>query len=404
MVSVSSLKALAIGIFKGGKSKQLAKSAAQVSTEAASVEQLKTVVDQPGLRILEQIRGDNLFRYETRVINGRPTSTMQVFEAKGEYIGKGGSEGLAIHRTKTVQVEKGESVFGGDKITIDKNYRETMSMTEHQNKIVKEYSPEGIYEHGEESLKYRHWEQPRITEYNRFTYANGQTPYSEAIEAKKAAEIAQKAEKEALAAAALKAEKEAAAKLAAETPRVNIGKVFGKDLSELKKIQDETLSDGTIVRKYMTKNKNGFSQYIITKDKGSYHEEYIVDTAKNIKIKYTQIGDTEPTITMSKGLQYRQTSKPEPLYTGKAYRRDTQIYNNGRDYVEFDSYGTPGKFIVHTSEGNVCGYREVRDINEYTWKPYAPISKEAVANLNAIQQEAKSEYVNLQDLFKPYEA
>ena len=400
MVSVNQVKTLALSFFRG-KSKQLITS----GIETATVGKLETIVDREGLRILEQIRGDNLFRYETRVIKGKPTSTMQVFGSKGEYIGKGGDEGLSIYRTKSAQIENGASVFGGNKITIDKNYRETMGMTEHQDKLVKEYTLEGVYEHGEQYLKYRHWECARMTEYNKTTYANGQTLYSEAIKAQKMAETARLAEEKALAEAALKAEQEAAAKILAETPRVNIGKVFGKNFSELKKLQDETLADGTTVRKFVTKDKNGSSQYIVMKDKGLYHEEYIIDTAKDIKIKYTQIGDAEPKITMSKGWQYQQTSESLPTSLGGTYRQDKQIYNNGRDYVEFDSYGTPGRFKVHTQKGNVYGYREVPDAFAYVASvPYTPVSREAVKNLNAIQKEAKSEYVNLQDLFRPYNA
>ncbi len=401
MVAINSLKSFAITIFKGVKQKQIVESVAKVGEKPL----LKTVADEPGLRILERVWGDNLFRYETRVINGKPTSTIQVFNGKGEYIGKGGDQGLKINRTKNIQVEDSGSIFSGKKIIINKNYNETMGMTEHQEILAKEYTPEGIYEHGEQTLKYRHWDKPKTKVYDRITYANGQTPYTEALEAKKTAEKIRLAEEKALAEDALRAEQEAAKKIAAETPRVNIGKVFGKNLDELKKMQDEVLADGTIVRKYVTKDKNGFSQYIVTKDKGSYHEESIIDTAKNMKILYTQIGEAEPKITMSKGLQYRQKSESLTDSYGRNYRNNTQVYNNGRDYVEFDDAGNPGRFNLHTSEGDIAGYNKVRDVFAYVASAnYTPVSREAVTNLKAIQKEAKSEYIDLLDLFKPYSA
>ena len=399
MVAVNSVKTFVMGIFKGGKPKQLVKPITEVGTKTAPVEKLKTVVDQPGLRILEQVRGDKLFRYETRVINGKPTSSMQVFSGKGESIGINDS-GLYIDRTKSVTVEDCGSIFGGKKITIDKNYRDTMAQTARQEKVVKEYTPEGIYEHGESYLKYRHWEKPKITEYDRITFANGQTPYSEALEAKKVAEAARQAEEKALAAARLKAEQELAAKVAAETPRVNIGKVFGKNFDELKKIQDKTLADGTITRTYRTKDRNGFSQYIITKDKDSCHQECIIDTAKKMKIIYTQHGNAKPEITMSKGLQYRQTSKMVKFSDDSYnYREEKLFYNNGRDCVELDEYGNIGRFNVN----GIPGYESVPDaFAGISSMPYTPVNKEAVTMLKEIQKEAKSEYVNLLDLFKPF--
>ena len=396
MVSIRPLKSLVMGFFKCGNSGQVVKTAAETGAKATSGGELKTIVEQPGLRILEQVRGDKLFLYETRVINGKPTSSIQVFA------GKSSDNGLDIYRTKTIQVENGDSVFGGKKIIINKNHEETMAMTAHQEKLTKEYTHEGIYEHGEKYLKYRHWEQPKVSQYNRITYANGKTPYSEALEAKKAAEEALQAEKRALEAAALKAEQEMAAKIAAETPRVNVGKVFGKNFEELKKIQDKTLADGTRVIGYMAKDKKGCSQYIIMKDKGAYHEEYIVDIAKDMKIKYAQIGNAKLEIAMSKGLRYRQTSEIKEL--SYPYRKNTQIYNDGKNYVEFDEYGTPGQFKIHTSKGDVSGVREIPDVYAYTHNPYVPVSKDAGIILKEIKADAKSEYVDLLDLFKPYKS
>lgn len=73
---------------------------------------------------------------------------------------------------------------------------------------------------------------------------------------------------------------------------------------------------------------------ITTIDRENYHEEIIYDSRKGIKLTYKQFGKEQPEIEMSKGLQYRYTSKYNKVLH---YRENTQQYNDGQNFVE--SYG-----------------------------------------------------------------
>lgn len=169
--------------------------------------------------------------------------------------------------------------------------------------------------------------------YGKFTQKG--TNYQNIIEAKKAAEQARIAEAEVTKAAAIKAEQEAVEKLAASRPKVNTGKIFNKNIEEFKCVE-ETRADGSIVRRYFDPYaSNGKSNPMITTiDRENYHEEIIYDSRKGIKLTYKQFGKEQPEIGMSKGLQYRYTSKYNKVLH---YRENTQQYNDGQNFVE--SYG-----------------------------------------------------------------
>lgn len=153
------------------------------------------------------------------------------------------------------------------------------------------------------------------TNYGKFTQKG--TNYQNITEAKKAATI------------------EAAEKLATSRPKVNTGKIFNKNIEEFKCVE-ETRADGSIVRRYFDPYaSNGKSNPMITTiDRENYHEEIIYDSRKGIKLTYKQFGKEQPEIGMSKGLQYRYTSKYNKVLH---YRENTQQYNDGQNFVE--SYG-----------------------------------------------------------------
>lgn len=387
MVAIRSI----LGLF--GKSKGAAKA---VQESVSMVAARGTIVrpSLPGVTTMERQFGNSLFVSETRTLaDGSKKTTTAVYGSNGGFIGKGGDQGLSAYRETTRTRNSGGSILGGDQVIINKNYHETMGMIGHNEKTVKEFTPEGILEHSTTTTKYNNWHSPKTTVYDRTKSMTGETAYSQAVEAKKAAEQAAKAEKEAAAAAALKAEQEAAAKLAAEMPRVNVGKVFNKNFDEFKKMQEEVLADGTVVRKYSAKGKGGSNQYIITKDRGNYHEEYIVDTAKDMHIKYSQLGKDMPQISMTKGMQLRQNGIK-------------QIYNDGYQRIELDAAGNPGIFSVK-GEGDqlVGGFERVHDINYGVMsRPYSPVDAEAAKNLKNLSADVHKEYVNLNGLFEPYQA
>lgn len=364
-----------------------------------------------------------------------------------------------IWNTKTVTKEKGGSVFGGDRITIDRDYTKYWCYGE-KTKLTKDYSKTGTLEHKELSLShnsgnglndYKHvatqdrvyaeyplksgyrdmLESPYNTKgiqhsldaknnYGNFTQKG--TNYEHAVEAKKAAEQAKIAEAEAKKAAVKKAEQEAAERLAASRPRVNTGKIFNKNIEEFKCVE-ETRPDGSIVRRYFDPlhSANGKSNPMITTiDKGNYHEELIYDPIKGIKLSYKQLGKDKPEIEMTKGLQYRYTSKMVPTEHNKdkLVRVNKQYYNDGASYVEFDGK-YPGRYTVNIKNPrnpeliqkhpetygkeyiDIKGYGHVQPYSLYSGPRKSEIA--AQARLNEITKEANANQIDLMDLFRPYQ-
>ena len=422
-----------------------------------------------GTVYMERVFKGNLYKTETKVLNNGAKKTItKVYDSEGNFIGKGGSEGLSIFREKEIKVNKGGSILGGDQIEIQKKYHETMSMTEHDINITKDFDSSGTLQHMEGTKKYRHWSNaqkatidkvwveeslPHSTElmfnpqkaahtnykhdvsaydidgvrhngYNNYHLFNSEgTSYTRAQEALKAAAAEKEAALIAEANARKIAEQKASEALKAKQPRVNVGKVFNKNLSEFKCVES-TQPDGTIIRRYYDPKRiaNGKSNPMITtKDKGSYHEELIYDPIKDTKITYKQLGNKEPEIEMTEGMQYRYSSKIEVNNNhGRTTTRrvDKQVYDDGLNHVEFETAGYPERFKVNVKNPKPNTER----ISDSTWDPdYADIrgrrhvgcrdlysgqnSWEIAAQkkLNEISNEAQEHWKNLMDFFKPYQ-
>lgn len=369
------------------------------TAEEASTLVRRTVVKPclPGVTRLERQFGESLFISETRILpNGAKQTQTAVYGSNGAYIGKGGDEGLIAFRTKTSTVKKGESVFGGDSVEISKQYKDTMAMQSKQVKVQKEYTPEGVAEHVVTSIKTPKMAKPKATITDVSKDLDGLSLYIKTRAMKKAASDA--------AAKAAKAEQEAAAlaaKQAAEeakriAPRVNVGKVFNKNLDEFKMIQEKTLADGSVVRRYASKGENGANQYIVTKQHGNYREEYIVDTGKDIKIRYKQLGNERPEITMKKGLNYKYTLGKDGL---------KMEYTDGKNYIKIGSGNNVERFNIQGEEGMIKGYHRVPDLNAgEIFRPYQSADPVATQNLNKLQNEVQKEWMSVADLFAPYKA
>lgn len=352
-----------------------------------------------------------------------------------------------LWENKTITREKGGSVFGGDRIRIDKDKTQYWCYGENIH-LQKDYNKAGGLEHKELSLNHdsgnglndygykatmdkvyaeypltnsykdmltnpvntegvQHSLTPRdgYTKTNYGKFAQKGTNYENVIEAKKAAEQAKIAEAEAAKAAAVKAEQEAAEKLAASRPKVNTGKIFGKNIEEFKCIE-ETRADGSIVRRYIDPYaSNGKSNPMITTiDKGNYHQEIIYDPRKDIKITYSQLNGGQPKIEMVKGLRHRYSSE----YVGGRFRTNVQQYNDGQNFVESRDGGTHVHQIVtknpHTPElraekGEAEYIKYNNQNNHYIYEQAKAINKK----FDEITQEMKDNEVDLLDLFRPYE-
>lgn len=369
--------------------------------------------------------------------------------ARLDYLGKGKRKFTIFDKenspflweTKTVTREEGGSVFGGDKITIDKD--KTMYWCYGKNmRLQKDYSKTGTLEHkeldfnhssgnglndysynasmdkvyseyplksGYKDMRTRPYDTVGVqhsltltngyTETNYGTFTQKGTNYQNIIETKKAAEQARIAEAE----AAKKAEQEAAEKLAASRPKVNTGKIFNKNIEEFKCVE-ETRADGSIVRRYFDPYaSNGKSNPMITTiDRGNYHEEIIYDPRKGIKLTYKQLGTGEPEIEMTKGLQYRYTSK----YNKRTdYRENTQQYNDGQNFVEShgrDNY-TPKQLV--TKNPHSTELQAQRGEPEYIKRALNNTyeqNKALAKRFDEIKQDMAHNEVDLIDLFRPY--
>lgn len=352
--------------------------------------------------------------------------------ARLDYLGKGKRKLTIFDKenspflweTKTVTREEGGSVFGGDKITIDKD--KTMYWCYGKNmRLQKDYSKTGTLEHkeldfnhssgnglndysynasmdkvyseyplksGYKDMRTRPYDTVGVqhsltltngyTETNYGTFTQKGTNYQNITEAKKAAAI------------------EAAEKLAASRPKVNTGKIFNKNIEEFKCVE-ETRADGSIVRRYFDPYaSNGKSNPMITTiDRGNYHEEIIFDPRKDIKLTYKQLGKEQPEIEMSKGWTHRYTSKMYTNRKNKTYRYNSHMYNDGQSYLE--SHGAQEHIVVKNprpTELQTSEYISSNDSN-LEYEQLLAIDKRR----KEIQQDMAHNEVDLIDLFRPYE-
>ena len=287
------------------------------------------------------------------------------------------SPGVSSERTTQITREKGASVFGGDKVTIDKVYG-------HNDwgdnlKLVKEYSPQGVLEHKE--LHYNrsiegHWpnhavqdrvydeyplssgyrdmiSDPQASRYvkhvfnkenNYFRFADGSsTNYTRAIQAKEQAAIdaAKKIEAEAL--AAKEAAGKATAELRAKQPRINISKALNKDINELT-VKEIKLADGTIERTF-TDPESG-KVLAKTQDLGILHKEWVYG-GKADMIYMKQVGKDEPYILAKKGNHTQIRRSDEQVIE--------QYYNDGSSSLKRSYFANT---FCHDTTGSITVYDE----------------------------------------------
>lgn len=281
---------------------------------------------------------------------------------------KGGGDN-DMWRTKTITREPGASVFGGDKITVEKDCTKYWCFRENIN-LTKEYNPQGVLEHKELSLSHssgnglRDYSHRAVQDkvYNEYPLSSGykdmlmkpennryikhsldkndnyyqfadkdSTAYTRAIQAKEQAAIdaAKKAEAEAI--AAKEAAEKAAAELRAKQPRINISKALNKDINDLI-VKEIKLADGTIERIFTDPDTG--KVLAKTQDLGILHKEWIYG-GKADMIYMKQVGDGKPYIIAKKG-NYTQLDYvvKQPGYGSDKVREVTQrvqYYNDGQN-------------------------------------------------------------------------
>lgn len=354
-----------------------------------------------------------------------------------------------IWRTK--KITKENSIFGGEKITVEKEYTKYWCHKE-ETKLVKEYNPQGILEHKELTYhknigneihinhkavqdrvyneyplnsgyrdmltnpnenKYIKHSLDTNNNYNQFADGSA-TNYTRTVLAKEQAAVnaAKKAEAEAL--AAKEAAEKAAAELKSKQPRINIAKALNKDINEL--IAKETKhADGTIERIF-TDPETG-KILAKTQDKGILHKEWIYG-GKADMIYMKQVGNDTPYVVAKKDnytqVKYIKTDYNWKTSAGK-YHKDCiseQYYNDGSNVLKRGA----GSSRVYNAD---CGYitvidpktSETRKIRifqgEAAHSPYYGLSEtQQKANrcLKELDNDANEHFINIDDLFSDYKA
>ena len=394
--------------------------------------------------------GTAIAKVEQWVENGKKMSKISINQ--GSHI--------PVYRTKGITVDNGGSLFGGDKITVEKDlthyfcYGEKSALSKEYNKLGelehKEYSithnsGNGLNDWSKKAVQDRVYDEYPLTssvenmlknplENRYFQHAlNGQnnyhkfaaqgTKYERTIAANKKAalEAAQKAEAEA---AAKKAAEEAAIKAEqAIQPRINVAKVLGVDIKDLHRVE-KTLSDGSIERTYL---RAGSSEPVMkTVDKGILHQEWAYGAKGTDMIYMKQVGKETPYILAKKGNSvqifatedisslYRYDGVYSVRYNPNGIGMNGQVASikmhykyhpeylkadeNYRKIIErqFESPCSSSKLALECIDN--YGKRISRDLyNKSFDRNLSPKMKEAF-------EAAKSDYIDLKDLYKSFEA
>ena len=371
-----------------------------------------------------------------------------------------------IWRTAQVTREKGASVFGGDKVTVDKDYTKYWCYGE-ETKLVKEYNPKGVLEHKElnyhknignetfidhRAVQDRVYDEyalksgsrdmlanPNDSKYvkhalddknNYHQFADGSsTNYTRTVQAKEQAAIdaAKKAEAEAI--AAKEAAEKAAVELRAKQPRINIAKALNKDINELT-VKETKLADGTIERTF-TDPASG-KVLAKTQDMGLLHKEWIYG-GKADMIYMKQVGSEKPYIVAKKGnytqIDYVKTNYNWKLQDGK-YHKDyisEQYYNDGVNSLKRTTGGdqaysdASGRVTVYDSTAGEKRAKYPDLANDYPDYPIVYMrngeamhnpycnnltnaQKQANRFVKELDNDAQKNVLDLKDLFSGYKA
>ena len=344
-------------------------------------------------------------------------------------------EGVITNRTKKIKREEGGSILGGDRVTIDKEYQETMAETAHTEKMIKEFDEKGQLQHKDFTLKYRHWNkakhgtQDRVyieaplnhsakditdvhpTEHKNYKhsyngYSNyhlfedrGESKYSRAVAAREQARIdAAKAIEEAkIAEARAKAEYEAT------LPIVNSGKALGIDIHDLQRTET-TLENGTIRRIYTKPNSE--KPVIITEDHGILHKEW-VHGGKTDFLYIKKIGDERFPYMVAKKDGYTFISKPckgGGLFE-EQYRHDgIKGYQGTKDGAIIKiPYNETETYKNSTPDMKAYYDRTAEQFNNKIWQQSTYQSEYKGPEVKEEFENAKKSYVRLYDLITPYE-
>ena len=344
-------------------------------------------------------------------------------------------EGVITDRTKKVKREKGGSILGGDRVTIEKEYRDTMSESARTEKMIKEFDEKNQLQHKDYTIKYRHWDtakhgtQDRVyveaplnhsakdisevypTEHKDYKHTwnghsnshyfkdGGESKYSRAVAAKEQARIAAEKAEEAAKMAEAKAKEEYEATL----PIVNTGKVLGIDVHDLQRTE-ETLENGAIRRVYTKPDSD--KPVIITEDHGILHKEWI-HGGKTDFMYIKKIGNEPYPYVVANKDGYTFISRPckggglfeeQYRYDGiKGYQgtKDGAILKIPYNETEYYKKSTPEMKAYYD--------RTAEQFDNKIWQQSTYNSDYKGPEIKEEFENAKKSYVRLYDLITPYE-
>ncbi len=362
-----------------------------------------------------------------------------------------------IQRVKTIKREYAASVFGGDRITVNKHESKYWCHGK-DTKVVKDYSSRGL-EHTELEYKYsagnglydvnhtamqdrvydgfelshsvdemlkspnefQHVKASLDGRTNYYKFADKGTNYERAVEAKKQAVIdaAKKTDEEQR--LAKEAAEKAAKELAAKRPRVNVGKILGCNIEDLK-VVEKTRPNGEIARYYFVPENN--IPVIKTVDKGSLHQEWIMNGKQDfLYAKF--VGKEEPYIAYRNGKYTQISGVKDKIVRGEVEkeRLDMQCYNDGlnslrrypstgyhvRGKISFlDESAKSSRELYPSIANTIPDYPQYRinagSVVRDSYSGWTANERKAERIANNIQKQMDENLVDLKDLFKLYEA
>ncbi len=364
-----------------------------------------------------------------------------------------------IWRTKKITRGNNSNVFGGNNVKIDKEHT-IYWCSKTTTKLSKDYNPSGILEHKEleylknignekfikhnaiqdrvynefklnssaenmlkNPLEHRHIKHSLDQQDNYHYFADGSsTKYTRTIEAKKQAAIdaAKKTEEEAR--IAKEAAEKAKLELKASRPRMNIAKVIGKNIEDLK-VNEKKFADGTIERSF-TEPETG-KILVKTQDKGILHKEWIYG-GKADMIYMKQVGNDKPYIMAKNGNYTQLQYEKDGIIKNRKELVNKQYYNDGESYLERQIYGdnlvsARGSVTVYdkTAAQKRQEYKEIADSfpdypKVHIWQgeparnPYIDglsyAQKQASKYLKELNADAQKKVLNFEDLLSEYKA
>lgn len=360
-------------------------------------------------------------------------------------------------RTKTITREQGTSVFGGNRIIVEKDLTAYFCYGENI-KLSKDYNPNGIMEHVE--LLFRHDSGNGLNDYkhsaildrvykecslshsvkemlkspsehksyqhaldkknNYNNFANRQTNYEHLVKAQEQAKIDAEIKANEAVKAAKEAEKKALQELRKKQPRINVAKVLGINVDELKVV--EKVQPNGAIKRYYFLPETGFGKrkpVITTYDHGLLHTEKIIGSTKADMIYLKQIGDEKPYILAKKG-NYTQVSK----FDNEMRPDRIQYYNDGiyslkRTFYDKSLDMPNGKVNVYDEKASeiikndafwakeYSNYPSIRVVNGEIQLPkydgWYPVREKYNKNINDLNKDAQDNFIDLKYLFKDYE-